>query len=257
MNKSLLAALVAGSILSLGPLSPGSTQADPLLPAPEGKFVGNVTGVTEYWSRGLRQTNPGTGALQGSVEYDHPSGAYLGVWGSNTQITQSPKDTKTVTANLEMDISGGYRNAFAFDPKATYDVGLIYYYYPGTQHADLDFDWLDAMGKVGYDFGFAQPSLKLLYSPEMQYESGNAEYVALDVGVPVGKYFTVTPHAGYQWVENNARYGTPDYADYGLSVGTSVLGLDVALQYVGTDRHKATCGASGCDGFVLSLGKSF
>ena len=251
----------------LGWAAVASADQDPLIPAPEGKFIGNVTGVTEYWARGIRQTNPGTGAFQGSVEYDHPSGVYLGAWGSNSQLTQSPRDTKTVTANVEMDFSAGYRNAFDFDNKATYDVGLIYYYYPGTQHADLDFSWLDAMAKVGYDFGFAAPSLKLLVSPNMQYESGNAEYLALDVAIPVLQYFTVTPHVGYQMVQKNDRYGTPDYTDYGLAVGTNIAGLDVALSYVGTDRHKtqsfdglrnqAVCGNSGCDGFYLSVGKTF
>lgn len=263
MKKSLLATLVAGSILGWA----AAASADPLIPAPEGKFIGNVTGVTEYWARGLRQTNPGVGAIQGGVEYDHPSGVYLGAWGSNTQLTQSPKDTKTVTANAEMDFSGGYRNAFAFDSKATYDVGLIYYYYPGTQKADLDFNWLDFEATVGYDLGFAQPSLKLLASPDMQYQSGNAEYLSLTVPVPVGKYFTITPHAGYQWVEKNDRYGTPDYADYSLAIGTNIAGLDVALTYVTTDRKKydnfdgltnqAVCGNSGCDGYFLSVGKSF
>jgi uncharacterized protein (TIGR02001 family) len=255
MKKSLLATLVAGSILGWAAVA--SADQTPLVPAPEGKFIGNVTFVTEYWSRGLRQTNSGTGAVQGSIEYDHPSGVYLGAWGSNSQVTQSPQDKVTKTSSAEMDFSAGYRDAFAFDDKATYDVGLIYYYYPGTNKANYNFDWVDAMAKVGYDFGVAAPTLKLLVSPDMQYESGMAEYVALDVPVPVGQYFTITPHAGYQWVHNNARYGTPDYADYGLSVGTNVAGLDMALQYLTSDRKKATCGSSGCDGFVFSVGKSF
>ena len=101
----------------------------------------------------------------------------------------------------------------------------------------------------------------------MQYESGNAEYLSLTVPVPVGSYFTITPHAGYQMVEKNDRYGTPDYADYSLSIGTNIAGLDTALTYVTTDRHKtqsfdglknqAVCGNSGCDGIYLSVGKSF
>jgi uncharacterized protein (TIGR02001 family) len=256
MKKSLLATLVAGSILGWAAIA--SADQDPLVPAPDGKFIGNVTGVTEYWARGLRQTNSGVGAIQGSIEYDHPSGVYIGAWGSNSQLTPSPQDSnQSVKANVEMDFSAGYRNAFAFDDKATYDVGLIYYYYPGTQHSQYDFDWVDAMAKVGYDFGFAAPTVKLLASPNFQYESGNAEYLALDVPVPVGAYFTVGLHAGYQWIDKNARYGTPDYADYGLSIGTNVAGLDMALQYVTTDRRKSACGTSGCDGFVFSVGKTF
>ena len=59
----------------------------------------------------------------------------------------------------------------------------------------------------------AAPSVKLLVSPDMQYESGTAEYLALDVAVPVLQYFTVTPHVGYQWIDNNARYGTAGHAE--------------------------------------------
>src|SRR5574337_846182 len=55
MKKSLLATLVAGSIL--GWAATASADQDPLIPPPEGKFIGNVTFVTEYWFRGLRQTN--------------------------------------------------------------------------------------------------------------------------------------------------------------------------------------------------------
>jgi len=259
MKKSLLATLVAGSILGWAAVA--SADQEPLVPAPEGKFIGNVTFATQYWFRGLKQTNDGTGAIQGGIEYDHPSGLYLGAWGSNSQVTQSPIDTKTATASVEMDFSAGYRNAFAFDDKATYDVGLNYVYYPGTQKATYNFDWLDFIGKVGYDLDFAQPSVKLIYSPDMQYESGSAFYVSGDIPIPVGKYFTVSLHGGHQWVDDNRRFGLPDYSDYGIGIGTNIAGLDLMLQYVGTDLKKSSCaltaGGGSCDGFVFSVGKTF
>jgi uncharacterized protein (TIGR02001 family) len=259
MKKSLIATLVAGSIL--GWVSAAAADQEPLVPLPEGKFVGNVTFATQYWFRGLKQTKDGTGAIQGGIEYDHPSGLYLGAWGSNSQVTQSPADTHTATASVEMDFSTGYRNTFAFDDKASFDLGLNYVYYPGTQHADLNFDWLDVIGKVGYDLGFAQPGVKLIYSPDMQYESGSAYYVSADLPVPVGKYFTVTLHGGHQWVDNNARFGLPDYSDYGIGIGANVLGLDVAINYVGNDMKKSQCanmvGGGSCDGIVLTIGKTF
>jgi uncharacterized protein (TIGR02001 family) len=259
MKKNLLATLVAWSIL--GWASMASADQEPLVPPPAGKFVGTINFATQYWFRGLKQTDDGTGAVQGGIEYDHPTGLYLGAWGSNSQVTQSPQDTVAKTASAELDFYAGYRNAFAFDDKATYDLGLIYYYYPGTSKSQYNFDWVDAMAKVGYDLGFAQPSVKLLYSPEMQYESGNAYYLSGDVGVPVWKYFTVTGHVGYQWVDDNARFGTNDYADYGIGIGANVVGLDFLLQYVGTESRKTTTGAracsGSCDGFVLSIGKTF
>ena len=259
MKKSLLATLVAGAIL--GSSVAAFADQDPLIPAPEGKFIGTVTFASQYWFRGLKQTDDGTAALQGGIEYDHPSGFYVGAWGSNSNVTQSPVDTNTAKASVEMDFSGGYRNSFAFDEKATYDVGLNYVYYPNTQKATKDFDWLDFIGKVGYDFDFVQPSVKFIYSPDMQYNSGSAEYISSDIGIPVLNYFTVTLHGGYQWVDKNRNYGFPDYADYGIGVGTNVAGLDVSLNFVGNNMKKAQCaaqvGGGSCEGFFFTVGKTF
>jgi len=259
MKKSLFATLVAGAIL--GSSVAAFADQEPLIPAPEGKFIGTVTFATQYWFRGLKQTDDGTGAIQAGIEYDHTSGFYIGAWGSNSSVTQSPLDPNTAKASVEMDFSGGYRNSFAFDEKATYDVGLNYVYYPGTQKAKYNFDWLDFIGKVGYDFGFAAPSVKLIYSPDMQYESGSAYYISGDVAVPVTSYFTVNLHGGHQWVDKNDRFGFPDYSDYGIGIGTNIAGLDVSVNYVGNDLKKSQCaaqvGGGSCDGFFLTVGKTF
>ena len=45
-------------------------------------FSATVTFATDYVFRGVSQTD-NKPAVQGSFDYKHPSGAYLGIWGSN------------------------------------------------------------------------------------------------------------------------------------------------------------------------------
>lgn len=228
--------------------------ADPLIELPAGdKIIGSVAFTTQYFARGLRQTDEGTPAVQAGLEYNHSSGVYLGAWGSNVS-----EEVIGAGAGIEIDFSAGYRGTFG-DPKFTYDVGLIYYYYPGYE-GSLDADWIDGKVAVGYDFGVAQTMLTVLATPEMQYESGTAVYVGGDVTVPVGKSFSIFLHGGYQWIDDNARYGYKDFFEYSVGVGTNLIGLDLKLAYIGTSLDKndvpANSGAER-EAVVFTVSKSF
>src|SRR5262249_51186548 len=50
-----------------------------------GSLAGNLALTSDYIFRGQSQTghNP---AAQGEIDYTHPSGIYLGVWGSNVKF---------------------------------------------------------------------------------------------------------------------------------------------------------------------------
>lgn len=228
--------------------------AEPLVTLPAGdKIVGSVAFTTQYYARGLRQTDEGTPALQGALEYNHSSGAYLGVWGSN--VSEGVIGTG---AGIELDFSAGYRGTFG-DPKFTYDLGVIYYYYPGYD-GSLDANWVDGKVALGYDFGVAQTMLTLLASPEYQYESGTAFYIAGDVTIPVGKSFSIFLHAGQQWIDDEVRFGYKDFFEYGIGVGTNLVGLDLKLQYIATtlDKNDVPAGSGGeRDALVFTVSKAF
>lgn len=226
--------------------------ADPLVELPAGdKIVGSVAFTTQYYARGLRQTNEGTPAVQGALEYNHSSGIYLGVWASN--VSEEVIGTGAV---IESDWSAGYRGAIG---KFSYDVGVIYYYYPGYD-GDLDADWIDGKVAVGYDFGVAQTMLTVLATPEYQYESGTAVYVAGDVTIPIGKSFAVFLHGGYQSIDDEVRFGYDSFWDYSIGVGTNVVGLDLKLQLIGTslDEDEVPAGGGGeREAVVFTVSKSF
>ena len=91
-------------------------------PTPEYTFTGNAGLFTDYRFRGISQTVKQP-AFQGGFDFSHQSGFYLGNWNSNV-------DSGFYNgANLEMDFYGGFKGSFdAF----TYDIGALYYYYPGS-----------------------------------------------------------------------------------------------------------------------------
>src|SRR5262245_52260801 len=95
-----------GRISSGAPESRGCTTA------------GNVGLTTDYVFRGISQSNE-EGAVQGGV--DLTCGRfYAGVWGSSVAFDNGS----------EVDIYGGFKHTTG---PVTWDLGLIYYSYPGVR----------------------------------------------------------------------------------------------------------------------------
>lgn len=135
MRKSLLLA----GLLSMGTALPATVMAEEAAPAaaaapaPDWTFPASISFVSDYIFRGQSQTW-GKPAVQVSIEADHKSGFYAGFAGSNVSDQWLPG------ANLETDFWAGFRGAL---PGAAsdigFDVGGIYYYYPGANWSDSQF----------------------------------------------------------------------------------------------------------------------
>jgi hypothetical protein len=108
-----LRTLLAASLLS--------AAVAPALAADPAPFTGNITLASDYKFRGFTQTRYQP-TLQGGFDYASKSGFYVGNWNSN--VEQSLYNG----ASLEMDVYGGYKGTAG---KLSYDVGAIYYAYPG------------------------------------------------------------------------------------------------------------------------------
>lgn len=131
MQKSILwmALLSAGVIpaLTMADEAPApAAEAKAEAPAPDWTFPASMSFVSDYIFRGQSQTW-GKPAAQFGIEADHKSGFYVGFAASNVSDQWLPG------ANLETDFYAGLRGAF---PGAAsdfgYDIGGIYYYYPGA-----------------------------------------------------------------------------------------------------------------------------
>jgi len=207
----------------------------------------NVDFVSEYSFRGIAQSNENP-ALQGGFDVSHNSGLYAGLWGSNVNFNDGDE------AHLELDVYAGYSGSFK---GLSYDVGLIYYLYPGAD-SSLDYDFVEGALAVGYDFDVLSASASVNYSPEYFGDSGDAIYYAAAVDVPLPADFTLSAHVGYQDIDDNMAFGVPDYTDWSIGLGYNWVGFDLSLQYVDTDLNEPSECSDGCNSRVIfGVSRSF
>lgn len=223
----IAAAIMAGSVVA--------QAAEPLVSEKDipGKFSANVAVTSEYFYRGLSQTDDAP-ALQGGLDYSvglaKPVSAYLGLWGSNVDFNEG---AGVDGATVEIDYYGGLNGSIG-STGIGWDVGFIYYTYPGAD-SSLDYDFVEVQGAVSYDFGVASTSLSLNYSPEFFGDSGEAWYTKLGIDVPVGKKIDLAAYVARQEIEKEDVYGQPDYWEWNVSGTVNLAGFDLTLAYTATD----------------------
>jgi len=121
--------LLRSTILCAAAALPLAVSAQGAKPEPEYTLGGNLTIGSDYRFRGFSQTDYQP-TIQGGVDFAHKSGFYLGNWNSNVSSTLYNG------APIEMDFYGGWKTSF---DSFGLDVGVIYYYYPGTGEYNPDF----------------------------------------------------------------------------------------------------------------------
>ncbi len=214
------AALVAGSALAQTP------AAAPAAPASDHTFTGNVGLYSQYIFRGLTQTNRQP-ALQGGFDYAHSSGFYLGTWASNISWLKENFSTPPATitgqyqdgGSLEWDFYGGYKANFG-KSDFTYDLGLLYYYYPGSVKSTAQgcvfgvvacpkANTTELYGALGWKW------VTLKYSHSIDNKtfgvpnSSGTGYIELNADVPIGESgFTANLHVGRQKFKGQ-NFGNP------------------------------------------------
>jgi hypothetical protein len=80
-------------------------------------------------------------AVQGSFDYKHPIGAYLGIWGSNV-------DDYVSKGNIELDFYGGYARQLLTD--LNMDVSLPYEF---TLSGLVGYQWVEGNQTTGHGDG--------------------------------------------------------------------------------------------------------
>ena len=235
--------LVFGGILgaAVAIISYGTTEAvaqDSSLP---GDFSANVTLTTDYVFRGYTQTEQDP-AIQGGFDWDSGSGFYLGTWASNVNFNDGDE------AAIEIDVYGGYAGEI---DNFSYDVGYIYYWYPGANSA-LNYDFWEVYGSVGYDFGAAAISVGIAYTPENFGDTDDGLYFQSGISVPVTDMFSIDANLNYYDVDPS--FGD-DYLDWNVGATLSLEWFDADLRYFDTDVSACT---NVCDArVVFSISRSF
>lgn len=264
MKKSLIALALVGAFaapaIAEEPASPHTLSA-------------NVTLATDYIFRGVSQTNQKP-TIQGGFDYSHASGFYAGTWASNVAwVDAVSKDDNS----MEWDFYAGYGGSFAED--FSYDVGALYYYYPGKKMSGIAKpDSLEVYASIGWKF------LTLKYSHAVSEnlfgwqgyskslaayntkDSRGSGYWDLSAEYEFAEGWTVLGHVGHQTIKNNSA---ASYTDWKLGVTKDVGFGVVGLAYTDTDArgcgdtHVQYCWGNRADvdvsegRAVLSFSKSF
>ena len=217
---------------------------------PVGDLSANVSYYTNYIWRGEEQT--GGLSIQGGFDYSVPLvdnyiDAYIGTWAANLN---------TNGFGMELDYYGGFSGAIPiFEDYLSYDIGMLYYDYPGASSQDSDgngpdggsgtqgLEFLEYYGSIGLsglpaDLGI---SYYFGYSPTGFNNNYDYTYHNISAEIPVPK----TPFVLYGGVgftdsevsDSSSGYG---FTDYKIGTSTSIFGLDWGIEYTTTTGYAAS-----------------
>jgi uncharacterized protein (TIGR02001 family) len=207
-----------------------------------GEVSGNLSLTSDYVFRGYTQTNEDP-AVQGGLDWNSGEGFHVGVWGSTVNFKDSDE------ASTEFDLSAG----FAGETEGfSYDIGFIYYLYPGADSA-LNYNFWEFYSSTDYDFGPAAISVGLAYTSDNFGSTGNGLYLQSGITVPLGEVVSINANLNYYDVDTS--FGE-DYVDWNIGGTISTKWLDASLTYLDTD---ITAGCQNvCESrIVFSISRSF
>lgn len=213
---------------------------------------GGGTLVSDYRFRGVSRSNKRP-ALQGTATLEHVSGVYGTVWASTIS------DYVFNGADAQVDLSAGYRRTI---DGTTFDVGVLYYYHPGS--GGIASDFVEPYASVSHLLGPVTATGSVAYAPKQSALSiGNGGednvYVAgdLSAGIP-GTPFGLSAHLGRTFGPSAVSIGRA-YTDWGLGATYTTRGLTFGVRYVDTDDAFITPRGrnAAAAGLVASVGLSF
>lgn len=225
--------------------------------------TGSVALTSDYVFRGVSQTD-GKPALQAGIEFASEGGFYAGAWGSNVSWLSDLSTTAApISSSLELDVYGGYRGKFS--DAVSYDVGLLYYAYPG----DFPGSFNSADTAEVYAGLTVAASDKLSLGAKYSHavtdlfgyvDSSGSGYLDLNATLALDGGWSLAAHAGKQWIDGNGAF---EYSDWKLGVTKAFdNGFSVAAAWTDTDADDALYtnpfGHRIADGtFALTVTKAF
>lgn len=247
IKRSLgIAGLVAASALAMG--SPASAEERKL------DLSMTLTGTSDYMFRGFSQTQ-GDPAFQMSVDATYGI-FYAGIWGSNIDLDDPPVFKY---GSAEIDFYMGLKPVTG---PITWDLGVLYYYYPGSDDPLGDeSDYVEF--KVGASLTpieNASLSGTFYWTPDNFGETGDVYTIEGGAGyaLPAVGIFTPTISGALGYVNaDEITYGdgTDDnyvYWNAGIALAVDKWTLDFRYwdTNIGSDDY---CGPLNCDArFVFS-----
>jgi uncharacterized protein (TIGR02001 family) len=231
MKKLVLASALTATLA----VSTAVVAQQPAPPKSPWTATANINLVSDYRFRGITQTW-GKPAVQGGADIAHDSGFFAGTWASNVSGNEYPG------GSMEWDFYGGWN--FKLSDDVTIPLGMIYYYYPGSNfdktacpsaanagilspcgpdvtpnnfelNAGITWKWLSFKASVALTNYFGADS-----SLGFTGDTSGTQYYDLGANYPVNDNLTLNAHVGYTnfTKDYNGPNGTvnPSYWDWKL-----------------------------------------
>lgn len=193
-----------------------------------GTFGASTKFATDYVFRGESEVNDGQiPTVQGSITWSHPSGFYMGYFGSTNKFVTAPKISAVVGPYV------GKSGTFG-DTDIGYNVMVFDYEYPGATEYNYTEMYMYAYKQFG-DF-----NLKFEVTPTLRDWFGWKGHRGVNyavhpkVNLPGG--FTVDGSYGYQQLTGQDAQG---WRHWNVGISKPYLGLTFDLRYHGTDLNSS------------------
>jgi len=171
-------------------------------------------------------------ALQGGIDFVHKSGFYLGTWGSTIKWIEDSSIPGGPSAKgpVEIDLYGGYKGSIT--KAVSFDVGGLQYWYATNTYSNITgenantFELYGALTSGIFTGKYSHSLTNLFGTPN----SKNSGYLDLSAAIDFGKGLTLTPHVGWQHINN---FGS--YMDYALTLAKDFNGWVLSGAVIGTN----------------------
>lgn len=169
MNKLSTHTFAAAALLGVALLPPTISPARAELSA-------NIGVVSNYFFRGFSETDGGA-AVQGGLDWEAPSGFYLGTWASNVDFGDE--------TSYELDLYLGFANEL--DNGLGYDFGYLYYAYPDAPDSA---DFGELYGELSFGVFSVGAAYVVNDSSDSALETGDMYFYA-GVELPLANEFSL------------------------------------------------------------------
>lgn len=204
-----------------------------------------ATLATDYIFRGISQTQNHP-AIQGSIDVNHESGFYAGIWASNIESFDASGH------NIEIDVYTGWADETDFGgflPSALgWDIGILRYEFPSNSGADTT----ELYGGLSYSpLDWVTLSYYYYYGLHLDNpELGNYHDLSINTELPDWLWnMTLGLHAGHYDME----HGADDYTDWKVSLSKQLAGFTFEGAWTDTD---ANAGRVTDDHFVFLVSRT-
>lgn len=176
-----------------------------------------TTLASNYIADGVSTSDNGP-ALQIGLDYEHESGFYAGVWGSNVDSDEHG------TPNLELDYTIGFKHSLV-SGLLDGDVGITHYswYHPDGDSDEWNYqEWFAGLTLL------ENTSLYYYYADDSKVWDGTQRRIILEHNQPLPSDFTLILTAEHVGLESAIG---DDYEAYRVGLARSWLDTDFTLSY--------------------------